>query len=301
MTMAKTCLSWLQRRPSLPCHDVAVDVRPVTPSVGRMSHAGIQKWVKDSESDSVVIDLRQATFIDTMGLTLVVAAAERAEIDEREVIFHAPVDPSVCNYAARMHLGECLAKVGVDARLPTVRERDLGNQLLELHRFDPTDSEELADHLRNAIADHSGSASDAGNFYAGVSEALENVVEHSGVHGGWAAMQTMAPTGVPEITFAVADVGRGLRASLGSRYEVEDDAEAIDLAFTEGVSGTGEHNRGEGLPDLHKRVRERGGILRVWTGLAAGTSQRYGPIKCRSADADYPGTIIYASFKAQKG
>ncbi|QWY82306.1 histidine kinase [Gordonia phage Phishy] len=279
-----------------------MDIRPARGSSFRsLTHVAVQRWVShDSEDDSnVTIDLRSAGFIDTMGLALVAAAAERGQNQGAHVEFISPVEPKVRNYMSRMHLRECLAQVGVDTDLPAVRQRALNDQLLELHRFDPTESEELADRLRDVIAAHSPSSSGAGNFYSSVSEVLENVVEHSGVGGGWAAMQTLPRSGGTEITFAVADTGIGLRNSLSAHNDVVDDAAAVGMAFTKGVSGTGDDTRGEGLPDVYKRVRERGGILRVWSGKAAGTSRRYDSISCADAITHYPGTIIYASFNAQ--
>lgn len=245
-----------------------------------------------------MIDLSRVTFIDAAGLVLVAAAAENAFNEGLAVEFVKPASADAARYAARMHLGDCLEEFGVDARLPRVTEWDVGSRLIELHRFDPTGADELADTIHNAIIDHGGNPKDAKDFYLGVTEVLNNVVDHSGAAGGWAAMQVMPRPNSPEITFAVADVGIGLRRSLSANHVIRDDEHAIHLAFERGVSGTGK-TRGEGLADLYRRVGRRDGIVRAWSGGATGKSRRNAAILCQPATATFPGTMIYASLKAR--
>ena len=74
----------------------------------------------------------------------------------------------------------------------------------------------------------------------------------------------------------MADVGIGVRASLGPRYAGRfpgswDDRVAIGLAFESGVTGSGDPDRGLGLAAVADLVRAWGGTLRLRSGTAART------------------------------
>lgn len=261
----------------------------------QFTHGTVTAWCEESDG-TVTIDLSRVEFIDTMGLVTVVATAERARSAGLDVAFLPPSEISAANYAARMHLGECLDSIGVDARLPDVRENDLGSRLTELHRFTAGNADALAERVHAAVLDNSGDLADAKDFFLGVSEVMWNVIDHSTVESGWAAMQVMPSTGAPNITFAVADSGVGLRWSLSRNHQVDDDKSAVSLAFQAGVSGT-TRKRGMGLHDLYERVNRRGGVLKVWSGDARGVSRTSRDVHVLPSNPPIDGTIIYAAFK----
>lgn len=276
----------------------AVDIGTGGTTGQSFTHGTLTRWCLPSDG-VVVIDLSRVAFIDTMGLVTVAAAAERAQLDGIDVQFTPPRDADPARYAARMHLGECLASVGVDAQLPTVHEREVGSRLTELHRFDAWNADELAERVHYAVVAHAGDEANAKEFFLGVSEVMWNVVDHSTVGAGWAAMQVMPGDKAPFVTFAVADSGVGLRQSLARNHSVTDDSAAISLAFESGVSGTGDR-RGMGLPDLYHRVNRRRGVIKVWSGNATGTSRLTQPVRVGQANTSLAGTIIYSSFKPGK-
>lgn len=104
---------------------------------------------------------------------------------------------------------------------------------------------------------------------AGLYEMVDNVVQHSGLGD--------APNGIvgyqfngDEFSFAVADIGRGIRASLNEnpKYEnVQTDSEAIVLAVTKGASRrVGESGRG--FSDLLRYLADMEGQLWFRSGTA---------------------------------
>lgn len=244
-----------------------------------------------------MIDLSLARFVDPMGLATIAAVAEDAKACGRGVEFVAPQDASVRSYISRMHLGECLGRFCSHIDLPRVNERDTGHRLFELQRFDAGSSDDLAESVFRALRVAGQSQLDAASFFRGVSEVVSNVVEHSGVNGGWAVMQVM-PNNEGLITFAVADAGDGLEHTVSRYNQVTGPVDAMALAFERAVSGTGAHGRGTGLDDLLQRVKRHHGQLRAWSGGAAGHSAG-GPLACRTATAAFPGTVIYAGFRPQ--
>jgi hypothetical protein len=123
------------------------------------------------------------------------------------------------------------------------------------------------------------------------------VIEHSGVNGGWAAMQVM-PNKEDLITFAIADAGFGLESTLSRYNDVDGPVDAMEKAFERTVSGTGVHGRGAGLDDLLQRVKRHRGHLRAWSGAATGRCAG-GALACCGANAAFPGTVIYAGFRPE--
>ncbi|OBI82702.1 hypothetical protein A9X00_07075 [Mycobacterium sp. 1245805.9] len=283
------------------CHDLAVDLRP-PPGADYLrdftaATLGGWSWSTPADADAVTIDLWKVKFIDAMGLATIAAVAEDAVACGRSVRFVAPRREDVCRYMSRMHLGECLAEFCPDVRLPRVNEWDRGHRLLELHRFDASSGDDLAERLFQALRAAGSSEQDAASIFKGVSEVVSNVAEHSGAAGGWAAMQVM-PNNDGLITFAVADAGDGFEYTLSRNHWVSGSVDAMMMAFERTVSGTGVPGRGTGLDDLHKRVGRHQGRLLAWSGDATGRSSG-GTLECREANAAFPGTVIYAGLKPQ--
>ena len=79
------------------------------------------------------------------------------------------------------------------------------------------------------------------------SELARNVLEHAGNVPAFACAQYYEALGT--VSVGVADCGRGIRSSFGSRYPTADDREALGLALTPGVSGatSTRENAGAGL------------------------------------------------------
>lgn len=246
------------------------------------------------DDDYVVIDLGGATFVDSLGLALIAAEAERAFHHGAPVDFTPPERASVANYMARMNLDEFLDQVGIDSRLPDVRAHNVGSRLLELQRFSHTDVDRIGEGLHAAMIDLGASAQDASDFFRAVTEVMINV-EHSDAATGCMAMQVMPAGTHPQITFAIADTGIGLQSSLARQHFVNNDRTAIQLAFTRGISGVSQGRRGQGLHDLRLRVGKRSGQLHAWTGDVRAESYGDG-WRHQTLASPYQGTMIYARW-----
>lgn len=134
--------------------------------------------------------------------------------------------------------------------------------------------DEAADDMLSVVAaEADDNAKEA--FYHVVTEALNNVCQHSG-GVGYCASQFYPSR--DEVRFAIVDGGRGLRAAL-TRYDPADDSAAIDKALEIGVTGRdpqemaaeSEHmrNRGVGLTTIRQLVQSGGGRMVIWSGAAS--------------------------------
>jgi len=269
---------------------------------GPFKASTLGEWSAETpaDADEVVIDMSKAAFIDSMGLATIAAVAEDAANCGRALRFIEPQHHAVRTYMSRMHLDDCLRQYFCSGvTLPKVNERDTGHRLFELQRFDTNGGDELAERVFQAMVADGSNQADAIEFFKGISEVVNNVADHSGAGGGWAAMQVMPSSlGTGLINFAVADAGHGFETTLSRRYWVSGPVDAMAKAFQRTVSGTGEAGRGAGLDDLHQRIRRHQGSLTAWSGAAIGqNSGSSGPLSCRRVTAAFPGTVIYAGFK----
>ena len=130
-------------------------------------------------------------------------------------------------------------------------------------------------------------------------EAADNVIWHADcAEGGFALAQVRRRRvfGVTRwfIEIAVADPGRGIRASLGGEG---DDLDAVRRALREGVSGSGDPYRGYGLSYMERAARQPERLLTVHSGdgfVARG--HRYD--LSQKVGARFPGTLITMSMLA---
>ncbi|WP_338889045.1 hypothetical protein [Rhodococcus sovatensis] len=278
------------------CKTLSVHIYP-----NRNFTAGAPAWAHDSDEDSecVTIDLSSTEFIDTLGLVAIAAVAEDAVTQGRAVDLRLPTLLRTRNWLARMHLGQSLQELDIPCNLDSVVESALGDRLLELHRFDSTSPDELAEKVYAILA--SDNAEEAGELFRSVAEAAANVWEHSGASGGWAALRQKGQGPDRGVEFAVGDCGVGLRASLSKAIPVASDVAAIEHAVQKGVSGTGERNRGLGLAEIAASAQRRDGSLRLFSGRAGGFTLPNGKILARNSLARYPGTLVYATLKFETG
>lgn len=141
--------------------------------------------------------------------------------------------------------------------LPAVRESDRGDVLIPITNLGLlSEVDQLADGVSrlvvNHVSDDVASVADAFNY--AVSELAQNGVEHGKSRSGCyiAAQRYRAGTAGAELVLSIADLGIGIPAHLRRRYgnDVGGDADAMLRATEERVSGTGNSDRGFGLPTL---------------------------------------------------
>ena len=164
-----------------------------------------------------VLDLTDVTFLDPVHLVGVAAVAHLvAEQGGRIRLTGLTEDQA--SYAARMHLGRLIEEFGGEHALPSVRERDLHDSLLEVRPLrSRQDVRELTSLVYHRVAARDAEVAHA--LHVALAEVGSNVCDHAQSIGFMAA-QTIAEHGV--LRFAVADAGVGLFGTLAGRGATDD-------------------------------------------------------------------------------
>lgn len=239
----------------------------VVPPHGRLNGEEIVHAVTNTGSVECLIDLDAATFVEPAGLVAIAAAAERARLEGRPVLLREPRNSSCRNYLSRMRVGDVLTELGVPHHLPPVRTHALGDRLQELRRF--TDEAHL-EEVANAIVSlfQRAGLHVVQPLYQALFELGLNAVQHSGRGGGFVALQAFPR--LKDVAFAVADSGRGLRASLAEVMSVPSDAAAIKLAAQKHITATSEPGRGRGITGVIRLTDRYQGAVVMLSGTARG-------------------------------
>jgi hypothetical protein len=142
-----------------------------------------------------------------------------------------------------------------------------------------------------------------------LSEACQNIVEHSGT-SGWVAVQTYEwrrRLGRRVVVIAVADAGIGFRRSLEStqagRYgDRWGDATALEAALIQGVSRFRDPGRGQGLGGIRRYVNRWDGSISIRSGTARIAIVPSWDDEVPLADGlpDFPGSQMLQIIPAQK-
>jgi hypothetical protein len=218
----------------------------------------------------VTIDLSGLIFCEPLGLVGIAAFAEAAIHRGDHVQLIAPERPNVARYLSRMHLAVTLSALGVEHDLPAVRERALGNTLLQLTRFEGTrGADRLAEHVHGLVEPHDFGAANV--LYRGISELGQNVADHSRRDQGFLAAQ-LTHRG-SQLLFAVGDSGVGLLETLRT-HGATTDAEALLKALERGVTELPGRFAGVGLSDTSDELTAAGGSLHLLSGRASLTVHR---------------------------
>lgn len=258
---------------------------------GAMRTTNADSALTVGRSDKAVVDLSRATFMEPVGLVTIAAVVDDAIHNGLEVQVIPPPAYSDCSkYLHRMGLQQALNDLGVECTLSPVRRHDTGYNIMELVRFDadPTEWEGFADRVFAILESHLGRAA-AITLYESIAEIGINVAEHSNTDAGFLALQHYPQRGC--LMFAVADAGVGLRASLGRRYEIDSDDQAVQLAARRGISGTGQAGRGLGIAAVIQRS-DRGGSVTLWSGQAKGRSTSEMTLRVSACASSFPGTVV---------
>lgn len=249
----------------------------------------------------VVVDLRDAVFVDCLGLVTIAAAVQRAVFDGQTVDFVPPVDPQCSRWLSRMGLRAQLQTAGVDSHLPVVRAHPSRDRLLELQAFGDgggadgsAAADELAEQVFRLFSDDDQELSKA--LYRAVIEVADNVLGHSERTVGFVALQVYPTLG--EVAFAISDSGVGLAATLAAVTHVVDDGHAVSLAAQRHVSRTRQIGRGRGLPSVVDAACATGGRVTLWSGAASGIFTTVdGPPRLHRHPAGLAGTVVNARVR----
>ena len=123
-------------------------------------------------------------------------------------------------------------------------------------------------------------------LFSCVAEMALTVADHAGAVG-YVAAQTLPQAGA--VKFAVADAGRGLRATLSVRGAGSDD-EAVQMALS-GWSRLDAPGRGTGLPTTLRELTALEGSMFLLSGEAAVTASGGGRVR-EPVEVSFPGTLV---------
>jgi hypothetical protein len=262
----------------------------VVPPGARLSVGQLHSSLVAGESESGVLDLRRAVWVEPIGLVMLAALAEGQARLDRTLRLIAPAEPSIARYLARMRLGQVLEELGHEHELPQVRSWDTGSELAELRRFEGV---EEPDRLGLVLFDKTAADRDVATaLHQSVAEVGVNVPEHSERSGGYLAAQSTSGGSV--VQFAIGDSGRGIAASFTDLPGLSD-ADGLDLALRQGRSRIPEPGRGRGLRKTQALVHGMGGSMHMISGNAFRTEHRRSST-AGTASAHYGGTLLQATF-----
>lgn len=237
------------------------------------------------------IDLSKLRFADPASIVGMCVFATGAVKGGDHVEFTRPVSDDAANYLSRIRLPTVLDALNIQHHLPIVRERHIGNALVELSSFDSTSgAEKLAHHLFNAIEKTDEAA--ARMLFRSVSVAGENVAHHSGQDKGFLMAQTTF--GGSMMKFAVGDAGVGIYRTL-RQSGASDDEQSLRLALQAGVSRFDVPGRGNGLRELADQVQSLKGSLTLMSGRAVWSENR-APRTSASVLPRLRGSVIAGTF-----
>lgn len=253
---------------------------------GRCGARALARWLRPPRDVGVrTIDLTGVGFVEPVGLVFLATFAAAAVAAGDAVRVHTPADVTGGTYLARMRVGRVLEQLGVEHRLPSVRERNRRGELLELRMFDGEgEVDPLAELVHERVAPVDAGAARA--LHTAVAELGANVPQHSGSARGFMAAQTFARTG--EVLFAVGDAGCGLQAGLAVRG-AGSDLDAAHMALS-GVSRLGPQ-RGVGLRTVVGMAGRLRGDMHLVSGHAAVTATR-GARRMQESAHPVAGTLL---------
>ena len=237
----------------------------------RGSRADSASFDKNLNNVEPLIDLTDLQFVTTYGLVGLACTLAHNEKRGFETAVCLPLSVNVRNYLSRMGFQTVLDEYSCSkpSDLPIVRSSNLTDLLLELQTFEDNLSIEKLSNLVWNRLDGRVSPQSLDAIYMGLGEIADNVRYHAGISWGFIAAQTYM-TGTPQerITFAIGDIGIGIRKAL-ALYRPNTDLKAIKLALTYDVSGIDEPGRGVGIPTTIEAVTDIQGFVHLRTGVSS--------------------------------
>jgi hypothetical protein len=238
----------------------------------------------------IVIDLREMTSIDPLGIVSVACLVQRATGEGYRAIVRGPADETLMSKLHGCLLGLWLNALGAEHDLPLGPPDPAITTEVTMSAFDGSrGADRVATALHSALESTSRRAADAA--FKTISEAGQNVQHHSGRYRGFIAV-TSGGRGI--LRLAVGDCGAGMFSTLRVRG-AGDDATALRLAIQPGVSENQGAGRGRGVPDMLRYVTEVDGTLEIISGDAriVGNSEAHVLSRLRTR---YEGVLLQAEL-----
>lgn len=231
-------------------------------ALGRfVRECGFFSWGESPES--ALVFHPGFVYLQPFGLAMLAAWAEHCAASQRTVRAEN-LKALSSGYAERMGLFKFL---GISAESPRVSHEPTG-------RFVPITRIITGDDLERFLVDlvpllHLPKAESNAVRYC-LSETARNVLEHAGpIASAYACAQYYEKA--KRVSIGVADTGRGIRASLATRYAFTDDETALMEAMKPGISGAPrgvQENAGAGLFFTRSIAKFSGGYFMLMSGGA---------------------------------
>ncbi|MEE8250167.1 MAG: ATP-binding protein [Gemmatimonadales bacterium] len=233
--------------------------------------------------EKLLFDAHSTQFASPYGLVgLLVAGQALSEGDHDRPLLTVPTDRDVISYWTRLGFFQFAAEFfELHGKVPKKSSSRISDVLLEItpirevndvHEVVGAVQERAATILSHELGLESTATM---GFAMALSEACQNIVEHSGT-SGWVSAQTYnwrKRLGRKVVVIAVADAGVGFQKSLeatqlgrfGDRWG---DKTALESALFHGVSRFRDPGRGQGLQGIRRYLSRWSGKLGVRSGTA---------------------------------
>jgi len=231
-------------------------------------------------SESPVIDLRGATFIDPYGMVGILEIGELLKSKGNQKTIYLPESEEVLKYLERMDFFKFADKYFVlKPPGPQLSERYLrslySDVLLEITSIEKSDDihfivGKVKGRAHSILARHLHyNERTINGFIVALSEVCQNIIEHS-EYKGFVGIQKYHFQNLNKnvVKIAVMDIGIGFRRSLSERFSLQNDLDAIEKALLHGASRYAEEGRGHGLAAVRRFVNQWKGKLSIRSGTA---------------------------------
>ena len=229
---------------------------------------------------SDVTDLSDLSFIDPYGMVGVLEAGRMFTGQGTRKTLRLPVSDNVLKYLDRMNFFKYAAKYykieyeGDDLPERYSRSAD-SDVLLEITPIEKSNDihfivGKVKERAHTILAKHLHYDESAINgFIVALSEVCQNIIEHSD-NTGFVGIQKYRFQKLEKnvVKIAVMDLGRGFKNSLGERFDIKDDLEALDKAMFHAVSRHDDEGRGHGLASVRRFTDKWNGKLSIRSGSA---------------------------------
>ena len=223
------------------------------------------------------IDLRAVSFIDPYGMVGLLEIGELCMAEDIKKSVLLPRSAEVLRYLERMDFfppaRRCFT---LDPMQPPVSgsggESDVLLEITPIERAGDIHFivGRVRDRAQAILAAHLKYDERAINgFIVALSEVCQNIIEHSEQKGFVGIQKYRYPSlGKNIVKIAVMDAGIGFRRSLGTRFKLKGDLDAIEKALLQGASRHEDEGRGHGLAAVRRFVTQWNGRLSLRSGTA---------------------------------
>jgi anti-sigma regulatory factor (Ser/Thr protein kinase) len=227
-----------------------------------------------------VIDLRDINFMDPYGMVGILETGRHCSLNRMKKKLLLPDSGDVLRYLERMDFFRYADRYfQIEPAKPDIQDKYLrslnSDVLLEITPIEKSDDIHfivdkvkhrahtiLETHLHyNEMAVH--------GFIVALSEVCQNIIEHS-ENSGFVGIQKYRFQRLDKnvVKIAVMDLGVGFRKSLGKRFSVMDDCDALEKVLLHGASRFTDEGRGHGLAGVRRFIKKWNGKFTIRSGTA---------------------------------